>query len=268
MSLIYDPLVDIALCHYTTPNEMPASHIHPQYEIYFCVDSVEQRMVINGTEFVYNHPCVIISSPYTIHSMSVSEPFDRYVIYFTNNIPETFSERHVCHELCQANIGLLFNLTTDQAIGLKSFIDAAAPKTEEETELMLALFFKKLLACCPIEEAMKFGTSSFYIQDVLQYIAESFKDSITADDIAYKFSVSRSKLDRDFKHFTGGTLHNFMDNCRLNQSKSLLKTRYDLSIAEVAKQSGFINEAYFFSYFKKHTGKTPTEYRRLKANTN
>lgn len=262
MSLIFDPLVDIALCHYSHMGVMSVSHIHPQYELFFCTEDVEQRSVINGVEYNNHHPCIIISSPYTIHSMSICQPYDRYVIYFTDSILETFTERHICRELCRTNIGLLFNLTTEQAADLKAFIDAADPKTEEETELMLALLLKKLLACCPIEDAIKFGTSSFYIQDVLQYIAESLQDRITADDVAYKFSVSRSKLDRDFKRFTGGTLHNFIDNCRLNQSKSLLKRQSDLSIADVAKQSGFINEAYFFSYFKKHTGKTPTEYRR------
>ena len=272
MSLIYDPMVDIAICHYIDKLNMYSSHIHPQYELYFCPEDIEQLSIVNGVEYRYKYPCVIISSPYTIHSMSYlddrTENWERFVMYYSKSVADHLTDRYLNNNLCANNSGYLFKITAEQAQSLKNMIIASSPETAIENELLLAMFLNKLLGYCPFEKAIKVGTSSFYIQDVLQYVAETLQDQPTADDIAYKFSVSRSKLDRDFKRFTGGTLHDFVDNCRLNQSKSLLRSRLDLSIADVAKSSGFINEAYFFSYFKKHTGRTPAEYRKAKSTAN
>ena len=73
--------------------------------------------------------------------------------------------------------------------------------------------------------------------------------------------ISRSKLDRDFKQYTGTTIHAFMDMCRLNQAKILLGLRPYLSIAEIATYCGFTGETYFFPFFKRNTGMTPIQYR-------
>jgi hypothetical protein len=106
MSLIFDPLVDIEVCHYTHKSVMHHSHVHPQYELYFCTVDVEQLSVVNGVEYKYKYPCVIISSPYTIHSMSCTDPksadYDRFVIYFNQSTLNSLTERYLCRELCYA----------------------------------------------------------------------------------------------------------------------------------------------------------------------
>ena len=48
--------------HYN-PSVMPETHVHPQYEIYFCPENIEQVTVVNGVEYKYKHPAVIISAP-------------------------------------------------------------------------------------------------------------------------------------------------------------------------------------------------------------
>ena len=47
-----------------------------------------------------------------------------------------------------------------------------------ELKLLLATFLNKLITLSPIKNALCVGKSSFYIQDVLQFIAEHYADAI------------------------------------------------------------------------------------------
>lgn len=257
----------IMLSHWANPNTMHHSHTHPQYELYFCVENVQQKSVVNGVEYNYKYPCVIISSPFTVHSMScdmTETSFERFVFNFAQSTLDAFGEQLIPKEIYCKNSGLLFKLSEEEAKYLRDIIVLADPQTAQERELTLALFLNKLLSFRPIDKAIAVGTSSFYIQDVLQYIVENFSSHIDANSVAEHFAVSRSKLDRDFKIYTGGTLHNFLDDCRLNHAKALLRSRRDLPLGKISEMCGFANDTYFFAYFKKHTEKTPIEYRDTK----
>ena len=241
------------------------SHTHPQYELYFCAEGVRQKSVVNGVEYNYCYPCVIISSPFTVHSMScdMSETsYERFVFNFSKRTLDSFDEHLIPKELYCRNSGLLFKLPDKEAKYLKDLLLLASPTTSEEKELTLALLLNKLFSFCPIENAINVGTTSFYIQDVLQYIAENYVEPLDAGTIAYKFLISRSKLDRDFKQFTGVTIHSFIEMCRLNQAKMLLELRQDLPISAISSLCGFTGDTYFFPFFKKNVGMTPIEYRK------
>lgn len=266
-AFLADNLCDISLHHWTNFSEMPYSHTHPQFEIYFCSDNVEQKSVINGAEYKYKYPCVIISSPYTVHAMSCAdrnaERYERFVLYFDESIIEQFDQSFLPEGLLCRNSGFMFKLTEEDAGYLKNLIIAVDPQSKNELKLLLATFLNKLVSLSPMIDAICVGKTSFYIQDVLQYIAEHYVEQIDANSIAYKFLISRSKLDRDFKQFTGVTIHGFIDMCRLNQAKMLLELRADMSVSSVSSACGFTNETYFFPFFKKNVGMTPVEYRKF-----
>lgn len=265
IAFLEDNQCDITLQHWTHYSQMPYSHTHPQFEIYFCSDNVEQKSVINGAEYSYKYPCVIISSPYTVHSMSCNDPeacrYERFVLYFEESIIEQFDKSLLPVDLLCRNSGYMFKLTTQDAEYLKTLIRAFDPKNTTDLKLLLVTFLNKLISLSPIQNAICVGKTAFYIQDVLQYIAEHYYEHIDANTIAYRFLISRSKLDRDFKQFTGVTIHGFLDMCRLNQAKMLLVLRSDMSVSSIATACGFTSETYFFPFFKKNVGMTPAEYR-------
>ena len=259
---------EIKIFHVTNVSVMNHSHVHPQYELFFCSENVAQKSIINGVEYNYTHPCVIISTPYTVHANSCEDPdaktFDRFVFSFAAKTIEAFPPHIIPENLKWKNSGLFFKLTKEQADHLKSLLLSVDAQTVSEKELVLALFLNRLLRIFPIEQVERIGTSSFYIQDVLQYISENYFQPIDASSIARHFAISRSKLDRDFKRFTGVTVHDYIESCRSNQAKFLLEFRENISIRDVAKMCGFNSETYFFPFFKKHVGVTPIEYRKNK----
>lgn len=261
--------MDLVIDHFTGLSVMPYTHTHPQYELYFCPENVEQNSVINGMEYVYRYPCAILSTPYTVHSMSCVDPtaksYDRYVFYFGKKTLQSFDARFIPSALLERNTGLLFRLTEEQAEELRHLLrvwETGSGKSAEQRELIFLLFVHKLFDFCPKENALRVGTPSFYIQDVLQYVSEHFATEIDVVRIAAHFAVSRSKLERDFKRFTGVTVHQFAEICRLNQAKYLLQNPKKYSMAQIAERCGFSSETYLFPFFKKHTGLTPLEFRK------
>jgi YesN/AraC family two-component response regulator len=48
---------------------------------------------------------------------------------------------------------------------------------------------------------------------------------------------------------------------RVDHASEMLKTT-NLTIAEISERTGFSNQQYFYTLFKKTTGKTPDEFRK------
>jgi AraC-like DNA-binding protein len=259
--------------HMIGASVMPYSHLHPKWELYFCPECVGQSAVINGVGYTFRHPCAILSKPYTVHSMSCVEDgfalFERFVFSFGEETVSSFGETLLPPAWLEDCQGMLFELTRGEANYLKQMLrltmDGTYPATEPERELLLCFFVHKLFDFCAEDRITKVGSSAFYVQEVLRYLAEHIGEQVSADELAGMFAVSRSKLDRDFKQAVGMTVHEFSDICRLNFAKMLLRNKQKLSVGEIAERCGFRNETYFFAFFKKHTGVVPSEYRRRRS---
>lgn len=267
---LYDSGVNLKLDYFNELNVMNYTHIHPRYEMYFCTQAVEQVSIINGVEYRYRHPAVIFSAPYTLHSMSCGdEPsgtYERYVFYFGEKTADAFDSRYFSKKMLEKDAGLLYELTEAEAAELSEIVRLCHKcTTVDEKELVFALFVNRLTSICPPERIQRVGTQAFYIREVLKYITENLNEKLNIMDMSERFAVSRSKLDRDFKRFTGITVHNYIDICRVNQAKYLLGKRERMSVSEVAAACGFESESCFFHFFKRVTGSPPSEFRRKKV---
>jgi AraC-like DNA-binding protein len=96
---------------------------------------------------------------------------------------------------------------------------------------------------------------------VLALVEERIADrSLGTAGIAAEVGLSASYLRDLFKHSEGVGLLEHIGQRRIELAKELLAGS-DAPVREVCSRSGFINYSYFFTYFKKSTGKTPSEYR-------
>ncbi len=78
--------------------------------------------------------------------------------------------------------------------------------------------------------------------------------------IASEVGLSTSYLRDFFRQTEGVALLEYVGSRRLELAKKLL-LESKASVREVCEQAGFINYSYFFTYFKKSTGQTPSEFR-------
>jgi two-component system response regulator YesN len=99
------------------------------------------------------------------------------------------------------------------------------------------------------------------IATVRNYINDHMKEEVTLSGLAEIFHFSPQYLAKKFKEEYGTTIMNYLTQLRIEKAFSLLD-HTELSIQEVASESGFENLNYFSKVFKKNTGITPSSYRK------
>ena len=88
-----------------------------------------------------------------------------------------------------------------------------------------------------------------------------FNEQLTVEELAQMAAMSVSSFHRQFKAATGTSPIDWLKRERINQAKKrLLET--DLTIAEIADQTGYYDQFYFSKDFKRMTKLSPTEYRQ------
>jgi AraC-like DNA-binding protein len=96
---------------------------------------------------------------------------------------------------------------------------------------------------------------------------EDVYKNITAEDISKSLGISYSGFRRAFKELTGTSPSKYMLELKLNEAKLLLYNT-NLPIKEISYNLNFENPDYFPIFFKKRTGKTPSEYRHFASSNN
>ena len=125
-------------------------------------------------------------------------------------------------------------------------------------------FLQKELACkigeLLVRKYLVKGAPADRIQQVLFYIQENYNGEISLAEAASRLYVSESHLSRAFKQETGINFMQYVMKMRLKHAVEELK-QTDLSILQIANDSGFSSLAMFNKAFKEHFGETPSEYR-------
>jgi len=96
---------------------------------------------------------------------------------------------------------------------------------------------------------------------VRNYINDHMKEEITLASLAEQFHFSPQYLAKKFKEEYGTTIMSYLTQLRMDKACSLL-IHTELTIHEVAEESGFDELNYFSKVFKKHFGMSPSSYRK------
>ena len=99
------------------------------------------------------------------------------------------------------------------------------------------------------------------LRPVLKYIEEHFAEKIQISRLSETIHVCDDRLIRLFKEVTGETPIEYIMNLRIESAIKLLSAG-ELSIAEIAEQTGFGSDTYMTRVFKQKLNTTPGKYRR------
>ena len=94
----------------------------------------------------------------------------------------------------------------------------------------------------------------------MDYIDARYMDEITLFDVSNYLKINKSYFCSIFKKETGKTFTQYLNETRIEKSKSLLLIE-DCSMLDVALSVGFNNQNYYNIMFKKITSKTPLEFK-------
>ncbi|MCH5340622.1 MAG: helix-turn-helix transcriptional regulator [Acetatifactor sp.] len=96
--------------------------------------------------------------------------------------------------------------------------------------------------------------------NVMEYIDAHYMDEFTLDDIASANGFSKYHFSRLFKQYTGYSFCSYICRRRIKIAEELLE-QPDLSITEIAMQSGFPSISTFNRVFRQQKNCSPSEYR-------
>ncbi len=111
------------------------------------------------------------------------------------------------------------------------------------------------------------SSDSFAIQDpiaqgALKFIYQHACDPVTVDDVASALGVTRRSLERKFQDILNTTPHHEIRRIRMDKAQTLL-LETNLSIAQVALESGMGNAENLWDAFNQFLGQSPSAYRKL-----
>ena len=93
--------------------------------------------------------------------------------------------------------------------------------------------------------------------------------SLTILDVANAIGISTKNISQVLNEMSNKNFYDFINSYRINLAKEKLVSTDDrgLTVLEILYDSGFNSKSAFNAAFKKHTGMTPTEFRRLQQAT-
>ncbi|AJY74273.1 helix-turn-helix domain-containing protein [Paenibacillus beijingensis] len=131
----------------------------------------------------------------------------------------------------------------------------------KEAERLVYSVLEELSA--KIEEKRSHRGKNETIERMTAYIQEHYQESeLSLDLLAEQFHISPAYISRLFKEYTENNFIDYLIQIRINASKALLLEK-DRKVNDIAEKVGYANSRSFLRTFKKYTGMTPSEYRKM-----
>ena len=115
------------------------------------------------------------------------------------------------------------------------------------------------------EETEEIPTSLQLSEQLSQIIEqeELFKQpDIRITDIAARLATNRTYISAIIKSLSGENFSNMINGYRVRYAQKLMKEHPDMSVTEIAEESGFSSRSAFYRNFKEMTGLSPAEWKK------
>ena len=245
---------------------IPAAHIHPCYEALLILKEVKQNTNVNGQLLPpTSSPSLTIFAPYTMHQTYVenNDELERFVFYFTEDIFSGIPFVNDAFAPYKNNVCTRFEITD-------KFMDKILPFTKNarahrKSKNLIILTFESILYIVTkyIDPKFKIESTDCFtnISSIIKYMADHCCDPITAETVCKHFSISRSKLNKDFTNNLSISFHQLLTEMRISKACYLL-TNDNNDIQTIAEMMGFKDDTYFYTFFKRNTGMSPHQFRK------
>ncbi|WP_409525208.1 GlxA family transcriptional regulator [Nitrincola sp. MINF-07-Sa-05] len=94
------------------------------------------------------------------------------------------------------------------------------------------------------------------------WLSDHFREADALEKAVQQAAIPERTLKRRFKAATGTTLIERLQNIRIEQAKQLLETT-SLPVDEISSEAGYEDASFFRRLFKRRTGLSPSQYRRM-----
>lgn len=268
----YEFFIDKA--HRDAGYDMRSFHIHKKYEIYYELEGT-RRYYINDAAYLINAGNFVLIGPDEVHKTGSvdNSAHTRYVINFNREYLLSLAQAMPQVDLfeCFERGVHVLSVPIKQQNIIESLLGRLWSDREDASGHGKAM--RKLLLCelllhltrytkeAAEKETSQGRISHATIEKIQSYISTNYNSSLSLSAIAQQFYISPFYLSHLFKKTTNLSIVEYINSVRMMAGKNLLETT-DLSVAQVADETGFSNPAHFRRVFKESTGLSPQQYRK------
>lgn len=101
------------------------------------------------------------------------------------------------------------------------------------------------------------------VAPVIKEIETRYQEELTVQGLSALVYVTPQYLSRLFRRFLGKSVYEYLTIYRISRAREFLLSRPHDQIQDIARAVGFSDPSHFIAMFKKVTGSTPLEFRRL-----
>lgn len=255
----------------TYMNEVELHH-HDFYEVYLLLRGRVEYIVENQI-YRMRPGDWMLTSPLELHQARIAtdaDAYERFVLWIARpyldrlSTPRTSLTR--CFDTSVATHTNLLRLPGAAGAQLRASIERLASlraSREYGNDLLAQGALVELMiginrAAEERGDSRPAGSSDQVVDAVLHYINEHYSESLTLDQLAEQFFISKYHLLRKFDAQVGTTVHRYILQKRLLNAKQLLAGGVPPN--EVCQYCGFGDYANFYRAFKAEYNQTPRQY--------
>ena len=113
------------------------------------------------------------------------------------------------------------------------------------------------------QDLMKDPLYQRYLVPVLLEIEKNFDQNLTVQTLSRQVYITPQYLSRLFQKFLGCSTYEYLTTYRINKAKEYLMLYQRMEVQEIAARTGFPDSSHFIAMFRKMTGVTPLEFRKI-----
>lgn len=248
------------------------AHTHNVAEIYLTLSDLPDAL-LNDTVSRINKGSLIIIPPFCVHQLYHEKGVD-YERYIMNVDTEWI--KYILSN-CKINAGyinkadkpLIIALDENQlrnvTYNMNRFISVQQKKSIASIALFLELYDE---IDCLIRNTQKNDTferpvvtsAQERVNEIIAYINSNLMEEISVEKIAKHFYLNKDYISRLFSKHTHTTIGRYIALQRISRAQEML--RIGKTVTQVQELMGYSSYAHFFKTFLKHTGISPSRYRK------
>ena len=101
------------------------------------------------------------------------------------------------------------------------------------------------------------------MHEARKLLGEDLSAELSVELLAEKIKLNRTTLQQVFRQMYGMSIHEYRTQIRMQEAKNLL-LQDRLSVTEIAGLCGYSNASKFAACFRRVTGMSPGEWKRMK----
>lgn len=247
-------------------------HSHTFYELLYCCNDCGAEYLLGASRYRLQKGDIIFVPPGISHRPllpeSMTEPYERYVLWISQEFVDRFSQMFAVGEKMMA-YGTLLRTGNNKWEMLSGYFRRGVWEAEHRAPgWQAAIVGNTITLLTLMSRSIQERTADLLkaekpdlLNKVMNYIELHLNEKITLEETAKHFFVSVSTITQLFRHKMGTSFYRCVTQRRLIAAK--VRMGDGEALEDVSRAVGFADYSSFYRAFKKEYGITPRQYTQL-----